>query len=200
MRSDHARRGRGIRAAHRRGLDLRERGKVVRPRRLEIVDAGDKGADLHPAGQPEDFFRDRAGRDPADRFARGRPPAAPVVADAVLGLVGEVGVGRAGTSPASRRRRRAGRRCCAPAARSACRWCGPRRPRTGSRPVLLLARGDDVALAGPPAVQLGLDLGRRQRQAGRAAVDDHAHGAAVAFAPGGDGEEFAEGVGHGSRA
>ena len=65
--------------------------------------------------------------------------------------------------------------------------------------IRLLARGRNVALARPAAVELELDLLGRDRQARRTSVHHHAHGRAVAFAPGGNGEEFAAGVGHGSR-
>src|SRR5690606_30531565 len=61
----------------------------------------------------------------------------------------------------------------------------------------LLARRGDLALARAAAVELGLDVGLAQRQARRAAVDDDADAASVAFAPGADGEELAENVGHG---
>ena len=58
--------------------------------------------------------------------------------------------------------------------------------------VLLLARRDDLALAGPAAVQVALDVRLGQRDARRAAIDDHADAAAVGFAPRGDAEELAQ--------
>src|SRR5690606_37039873 len=42
----------------------------------------------------QDLARDRAGGDAHRGLARARPAAAPVIADAVLGMVGEVGVAR----------------------------------------------------------------------------------------------------------
>ena len=170
---------------------------MVGARRLDVVKARDKGADFHAGGEAENFFGDGAGGHAADGLARRGAPAAPVVADAVLDLVGVVRVrgaelllhlvvgAGAGVGVAHKHReRRAGR---APL----------EEPGENFDLVLLLARRDEIALPGPAAVELGLDLGDRQRQAGRAAVDHHAHRATVAFAPGGDGKKFAEGVGHG---
>src|SRR5262245_6045147 len=53
-------------------------------------------------------------------------------------------------------------------------------------------------LAGPALVEIGLDIGLGQRDAGRAAIDHAANRGPVAFAKGGDAEEVAESVkGHG---
>src|ERR1035441_9659187 len=57
--------------------------------------------------------------------------------------------------------------------------------------IAFLARRDDLALAGTAAVQIDLDVGFGQRDARRAAVDDHADAASVGLAPGGDLEERA---------
>ncbi len=58
----------------------------------------------------------------------------------------------------------------------------------------LLSLGDEAAAAGLAQIQPGLDIGFSQRDQRRTAVDDAADGGAVAFAPGGDAEQVAEGV------
>ena len=58
----------------------------------------------------------------------------------------------------------------------------------------LLPLGDELAAAGAAPVQLGLDVGLRQRQAGRAAVDHAADGRAMGFTEIRDGKQSAEGV------
>ena len=60
--------------------------------------------------------------------------------------------------------------------------------------VRLLALGGEVRLAGPAVVEPGLDVGLGERDARRAAIDHAAHRRPVAFAPGGDAEQMAEGV------
>ena len=58
----------------------------------------------------------------------------------------------------------------------------------------------EARLARAAAVELGLDVGLRQRDQRRAAVDDAAERRPMALAEGGDAEEVAEGVvGHGMR-
>jgi len=56
----------------------------------------------------------------------------------------------------------------------------------------LAALGDEARGAGAAAVELGLDVGRPEADAGRAAVDHAAERRAVALAPGGDAEEMTE--------
>ena len=55
-----------------------------------------------------------------------------------------------------------------------------------------LALGDEFALAGTAAVQIGLDVGFGQRDAGRAAIHHAADRRPMAFAKGGDAEQMAE--------
>ncbi len=57
-----------------------------------------------------------------------------------------------------------------------------------------LPLGGEFRLAGPAAVQPGLDIGLGQRNARRAAIDDAADRRPVALAPGGDAEQMAEAV------
>ncbi len=56
----------------------------------------------------------------------------------------------------------------------------------------LLARGDDVALAGAAAVEVWLDVGLGKRQPRRAAINHHANAPAMGFPPGGNAEYFSE--------
>ena len=58
------------------------------------------------------------------------------------------------------------------------------------------AGSDDGRLTRATAVQVGLDVHFGQRQAGRAAIDDHPDAAAMRFAPGGDAEEVSKRVAH----
>ena len=58
----------------------------------------------------------------------------------------------------------------------------------------LLALGGEARLTGAAAVEPGLDVGLRQRDARRAAIDHTANGGPVALAPGGDTEQVAEAV------
>ena len=58
----------------------------------------------------------------------------------------------------------------------------------------LLALGGVARLAGLPLVEIGLDVGDLELDAGRAAVDHAADRRPVAFAPGGDAEQMAEAV------
>src|SRR5439155_2271651 len=62
--------------------------------------------------------------------------------------------------------------------------------------VRFLARRDDARLAGPPAVEVRLNVRLRELESRRAAVHDHAHAAAVGFAPHGDAEQLPEAVCH----
>ena len=65
--------------------------------------------------------------------------------------------------------------------------------------VRFLALRGEARLAGPPLVEEALDVFGRQRNVGRAAIDDAADGRAMAFAEGGDAEQMAECiVGHGA--
>src|SRR5690606_34422793 len=154
------------------------------------------GADAHRLAQH--FPRHRARGHPHGRLAGRAATAAARVADAVLGLVGEVGVAgaegagdvaivlRAGVLvlDQDRDRRTRGHRPGAVVVRA----------RQDARRVALPALGDEAAAAGPAAVQPRLDVGLGQRDAGRTAVDDAADRRPVALAPGGHAEEVAEGV------
>ena len=63
--------------------------------------------------------------------------------------------------------------------------------------VAFLARGDDLALPGTAAIEIDLDVGLNDGDARGAAIDDNADAAAMGLAPGGDLKEMAKGVRHG---
>ena len=135
------------------GVDLRlDVVHLAHPR--EHLDAGDVG---------EQLARDRAGRDAADRLARARAAAALPVADAVLRLVGVVGVRR----PVDVLHVLVGRRARVLVAHE-------QRDRRAERAALeharqdldavrLLARRGEAALTGPAPVEVALDLGDVER-------------------------------------
>ena len=204
---DHGGGGCGIRAAHGRRLDRFEGGEIhrCRGRHYNIVNARDVGAYLdRPGGGTagvrrgggEDFLGQCAGRDPPDGLAGGAATAAVRIADAELGIVGEVRVrgavgqlhlGVGGGALVGVAHEQGNRRAGGAAFEDA----GKDLDGIG-----LLARRGDVTLAWAPAVELGLDFSGGYWQARRAAVDDNADGGTVAFAPGGDAENMAKTVGH----
>jgi len=70
--------------------------------------------------------------------------------------------------------------------------------RTTGTPIGLVALGDMARGARPPLVQLGLDVGLRQHESGRAAVDDAADRRTVTLAEGRDAKQRADRApGHG---
>ena len=158
----------------------------------------DRAPDRHSLAQ--NLLRDGAGGDAHRGLARAGPPAAAVVADAVLRVIGEVGMSgsihlldRAVVAAARvfvldhERDGRAGGLALEDAGEDA-------------HGIGLAPLGDEARGAGPTPVERGLDVGLGQRQARRHAIDDAADGRAVALAPGRDPEEQAEAVaGHGRR-
>ena len=196
---DHFLRGGRMQAADGRGFDIGQGRKLGDGRRGDVVDTRHVGADLELTGEMENFLGDDPGRHAADGLASGRTATAAVVAIAVLGLIGVVGVRgsvflshlvvSAGPLVGAAHREGDGH-----AGGETLKDAGENLDLVG-----FLARRRDVALAGAPPVEVGLDFRRAQRQARRAAVDDHAHGRPVAFAPGGDAEKLAKGIGHSAR-
>ncbi len=159
-------------------------------------------ADLHQRAAEgdarQDLLRDRAGRHPHRRLARRGAAAAARVAQAVFRVVGEVGVARP--------ERVDDLRVVLRALVGVLDQERDRRSRRHLHAVLLVDAGQDPHLVGLPAlrgearlaglaaVEIGLDLRFRQRNARRAAVDDAADCGPVALAPGGDTEKVAEAV------
>src|SRR5207253_2646817 len=138
------------------------------------------------AGQQ--LLGDGAGGDAADGFARRGAAAAAVVAEAVLGVEGVVGVAGAVLVLDV---------AVVAAALIAVAEEDAERGAVGApledagedfRGVVLLTLGDELRLAGPAAAQVGQQVVLGQRQAGRAAVDDDDVAGAVADAGGGDAE------------
>ncbi len=163
----------------------------------DVMDPGDPGDDAQVRqALAQDLFGHRPGCHPADGLASRGPPATLPGPQAVLGIVGEVGVAGAvdvvpvlvatGTLVAIADHQGQG------GAQGPAILAQARQDLDG---VGLLARGGQGALARTAAVQLGLDGGAVQWQSGRTAVDDAAHGRAVALAEGGDGEQGSEGIG-----
>ena len=139
---------------------------------------------------------DGRGRDPADGLAgRGPAPASPVP-EAVLGVVGEVGVGgpvdiaqmlvglRAGVLVSHQDRNRGTGGVAAEDTRQDLGCVG------------LGALGDEPALARAAPVEVSLNVRGVEGQPGRAAVDHHTDAAAVRLAEGGDPEQGPERAGH----
>ena len=151
-------------------------------------------ANRDPVALAQPFARDRTGRDAHRRFAGRLPPAAAVIAEAVLVPVGVVGVarpeglGNCGVIPASRvfvadqkRDRRAG---------------GPsfEHARQNFDAVGLAALGDMSRGSGLAPVEVALDVGLGQREPGRAAVDHASDRGSVRFAERCHAVKRAEGV------
>ena len=147
-----------------------------------------------------DLAGERAGRDPCRRFARRGAAAAAMVAKAVFHLVGVVGMARP-ILPGDvaivlgalvdildhHRDRRAGRDH---------RLAVLVHDEAGQHAhlVRLAALRHEARLAGPALVELALDVGQREADSGRAAVDHASERGAVAFAPGRDAKKMAERV------
>ena len=160
-----------------------------------------RAAHLH-LGQ--DFARDGAGRDARGGLARRGTSAAAIIAQAVFGLIGEVGMARAklvldlgivlgaliGVLDQQRDRRS---RRHLHAGLGMRHHAGQDFDR-----VRLLALGGEARLSRTAAIQIVLDVLIGQRDQRRAAIDHAADRDPVAFAEGRDPEQVAEGVvGHG---
>ena len=158
---------------------------------LEVLDAFDPCDNFEAGGEVgDDLAGDGGGGDAADGFAGAGAAAALPVADAVFGIVGVVGV--AGTVFGSHFRVgfRAGVLVADHDGDGRSEGEAIEDAREDFAAVEFLARGDDFALAGAAAVEVLLDIFRGEGQAGRAAVDDNADAAAVAFTPCGNAEQL----------
>ena len=157
------------------------------------------GPDLHERrtdahARPQHQPRHRPGGHPHRRLARRAAPAAAIIPDAVFQFVGEVGMAgaeafgdvaiilRALVDIVDLQRDR----CAGGQA--------PEHAGQDAHLVRLLPLGGEARLAGSAAVQPGLDIDFRQRQARRAAIHHTADRRPVAFPPGGDAEQVAEAV------
>lgn len=159
-----------------------------------LADLGYVGDDVDGKLLAQPFFCHCAGGDAGGSFAGGASAAAPVVADAVFVPVGVVGV--AGAELAGD--------CTVVFAAlvgvadeegdGGAGGCAFKHAGEDFHLVGFAALGNVAAGAGFAAVEVGLDVGFAEGEAGRAAVDDAADARAVAFAEGGNGEELSEGV------
>ena len=143
-----------------------------------VGDVGDHAADLLDVAEDADavageqLLGDGAGGDAADRLAGARAAAAAIVAEAVLGVEGEVGV--------------AGAVLVLDVAVVGAALIGvaeempmdvpsvlpSKTPDQISGSVVLVALRDELRLPRPAAAQIGQQIVDGQRQSGRAAVDD----------------------------
>jgi len=185
----------GIRAEERIALDL----IPVPARALDSVLAhlDQRAAHRHTG---HDFASDRTGGNTRGGFARRLAAAAAIVANAVFGVVGVIGVPRpvlvldVGIVLGAlvdvvdhERDGRPGRDLFAG------RFIDEHAGEDFHLVRLAPLRGE-TRLARPPLVEVGLDVGLGQRDAGRAAVDHAPDRDAVAFAEGRDPEKMAEGI------
>jgi len=164
------------------------------------VDAADPSEHVDAGVQRlEDFAGHDAGGDASDRLARGSPSPALPVADAVFGLIGEIGVGR--TESRLHLAVGLGTRVFVADEDSNGRAKGSALENTGQNfaAIGLFAWGDDIALAGTAAVELLLDIRFGQIELRQTAVDDDTDSAPVGFSPRGDAEQLAGAAGHRNR-
>ena len=148
----------------------------------------------------DDFARNSAGGNAGRGFARRRAPAAAIIADAVFGVIGEIGMTRAvgiadiavifraliGVFDHQRNRGAGGHLLRRAVIRE---YAGE-----DFDLIRLAALGGEARLAGFAAIKLDLNIGFGQRDQRRATINHAANRNAVAFAKGGDAEEMAETV------
>ncbi len=144
----------------------------------------------------QDFFGDGAGGHSADGFPGAGPTAAARGADAVFGLISQVGVRRSGHVahfPVVARTLVAvfDPQCNRGPQRKAVFHAGQ-----DGHLIRLIAFRGQFALARAAPVELGLDFSGFEFQPGGAAIDHGADGRTVRFAEGGDPEKGSEGAGH----
>ena len=147
-----------------------------------------------------DFSRDRAGCDTRRGLARRRAPAAAIIAQAVFGLIGEVGVAGAKlvldvgiilgalVGVLDHKRNRRARRHLH-ATLGMCHHAGQDFHR-----IRLLALGGEARLPGTAAIEVVLDVFDGERDQRRTAIDHAADRDPMALAKGRDPEHVAEGV------
>ena len=167
--------------------------------RFDVVHRLHPPQHLYPGRSVQQLAGDGGRRDPADGLAGRRPPAAGPVPEAVLGVVGVVGVGGPvhlsqvlvglGAGVLVAHQHRYG---CAGGV--AAEGPGQDLGRVGLAPL-----GHQPALARAAPVQIRLNVRGFEGQPGRAAVDHHTDAAAVRLAEGGDPEQGAERAGHASQ-
>src|SRR4030095_16173768 len=165
-------------------------------RRLDVLHPARPRRD-RPGGEVlQHLPRDGTARDTTDGLSRARAAASLPVPDPVLGFVGVVGV--RGTVDVAQLL--VGARARVGVADEDCdrgaEGLSLEDPREDLGAVGLLSRRRQATLAGPPAIELLLEVLRGQRDAGRTAVDDDAHAPSVRLPEGADAEQMAEGRAH----
>ena len=194
---DHAFGDGAIRAADDSGFDVVGANGLGIDDGAEALDLLDAGEDVDAIGLVQDFTGDGAGGDASDGFAGAGAATALPVADAVFGLISEVGVGRPvfmghlGVSLGARVF------VLHPEGDRSAESTAFERAGQDLDGIGLLARGDDGGLAGAATVEVGLDITFGEGNPRGATVDDDADSASVRFAPGGDAEQVTKGVAHG---
>src|SRR5579875_2085796 len=191
---DHAGGGFGIRTTHRRRLDLGQR------HRRWVWDVRDHIADLFDVAEDanafagEEFLGHSAGGDTTDGLAGAGAAAAAVIAQAILGIEGEISVSRTififnipviltalvGVAKQD---------CNGRTVRQALEDAGP-----DLRHVLFLALRDDFRLAWPATAQVGQQIVHAQRHSGRATINDDSVTGTVADAAGGNAKQLSKSV------
>src|SRR5690606_10502969 len=181
-----------------RGIRTEERVVVdgVEIDRLELdrAERGEIPPDRDPGPLAEVLTRDRAGRDPHCRLARGRAPAAAIIAEAVFLVVRVIRVARPETVLD-----------LVVVARALVDVLDQEAARGAGRHALedpgqdlygigLAALRDEARLPRPPAVELLLDVVLRELEPRRTSVDDAAERGPVALAEGRDGEDLPEAI------
>ena len=195
---DHPPGGLGVGATHGRGFDLIEGdGERVGDVGEDLADLLDVAEDLDAVGVMEKLFGDGAGGDACDGLAGRGATAAAVIAEAELGVEGEVGVPGAvlvldvavvaGSLVLISDQHGDGG-----AGGSALEHAGE-----DLGVIRLITLRGDLRLPGPAALEIGQQVVLGERQSGRAAVDDDDVGGAVRLAGGGHAKQVAEGgTGH----
>ena len=196
---DHAGGGFGVGAANGVGLDLGEGDVFEVDLGGDVLDLGDAGEDFDAEALAEDFFGDGTSGNAADGFAGAGAAAALPVAESVFGLVGVVGVGGAELGGHLGIGFGAHVLVFHPHGDGGAKGFAFEGAGEDLDGVGFLAGGDDAGLAGAASVEVGLDVGFGEFDAGRASVNYDAYATAVGFAPSGDAEEMSEGVAHGKR-
>ena len=186
------------------GLGIRaEEGVAIHLLPIPVPAVDPMRAHLHQrathAAARHNLARNRPGGDPHRGFARRGAPAAARIADAVFRVIGEIGVARAETRGDLRIILRAlihiVDQQADRGARGALDAIGlGEHAREDADLIRLLPLRGELRLPRAAAIEIALDLLRRQRDQWRAAIHHAANGRPVAFAEGGETEEVPEGI------
>ena len=189
--------GGGIRAAHGVGFDGFEADGDGIYLRLDLMHPANPRQHFDAGRECQKLSGNRASGHASHRFARAGSTASLPVANSVLRVGREVGVGRPihllhrlvglGTSVSVANDQRDGR----------ADGVSLEQPRENLDFVGLLTRRGEVALTRSPSVEIALDLFDRDREARGTTVHHHTHSPTVTLAEGGDLKDLSEDAGHG---